>query len=62
MLYYKVKADADNKKRLDGSIYIANELYTPKEIEKLKLNKAFLQPVEVSKNRVYFFFGARFAN
>lgn len=29
MLYYKVKPDFDQKKRRDGSILVANELYTP---------------------------------
>ena len=35
MLYYKVKKDADQKRRKDGSIYIEDELYTQKEAEKL---------------------------
>lgn len=33
MLYYRVKPEADQKRRNDGSIYIANELYTPTEAE-----------------------------
>lgn len=50
MLYYKVKPDFDQKKRRDGSILVANELYTPREKERFNiLDKA-----------VYFFFGARF--
>ena len=61
MKYYKVKPEADNKRRSDGSIYVANELYTEKEAEKFKLNKAFLDVVEVSKRNVYWFFGARFS-
>ena len=61
MKYYKVKPEADNKRRSDGSIYVANELYTEKEAEKFKLNKAFLDVVEVSKKSVYWFFGARFS-
>ena len=61
MQYYKVKPEADNKRRSDGSIYVANELYTEKEAEKFKLNKAFLDVVEVSKRSVYWFFGARFS-
>lgn len=61
MKYYKVKPEADNKRRSDGSIYVANELYTEKETEKLNLNKAFLEVVEVSKKSVYWFFGARFS-
>lgn len=61
MKYYKVKPEADNRRRSDGSIYVANELYTEKEAEKFKLNKAFLDVVEVSKRSVYWFFGARFS-
>lgn len=61
MKYYKVKPEADNKRRSNGSIYVANELYTEKEAEKFKLNKAFLDVVEVSKRSVYWFFGARFS-
>lgn len=61
MKYYKVKSEADNKRRNDGSIYVANELYTEREKEKLNLNEAFLEVVEVSKKSIYWFFGARFA-
>lgn len=55
-LYYKVKPQYDQKKRSDGSIYIANELYTEKEVEKLHVK--CLLPVMV--NRDYWCFGARF--
>ena len=59
MLYYKVKPQYDNycknPKIHDGNIYVANELYTEKEVQKQNLNRNFLEPVEVS------FFGARFA-
>jgi hypothetical protein len=60
MLYYKVKKEADQKRRNDGTIYIANELYTKKETEKLQLNINFMELVNVNKNSTYFFFGARF--
>ena len=60
MKYYKVKKEADQKRRKDGSIYISNELYTKKEAEKLNLNTDFMQLVNVNKNSTYFFFGARF--
>jgi len=36
MKYYKVKKEADQKRRKDGSIYIAEELYTEKEVEKFE--------------------------
>ena len=35
MKYYKVKPEYDNKRRSDNNIYIANELYTEKEAEKI---------------------------
>ena len=60
MKYYKVKKEADQKRRKDGSIYIAEELYTEKEAEKLNLNTDFMQLINVNKNSTYFFFGARF--
>ena len=64
MLYYRVKPQYDNycknPKIHDGNIYVANELYTEKEVQKQNLNRSFLEPVEVSK-KVYWFFGARFA-
>lgn len=60
MKYYKVKPEADNKKRLDGDIYVANELYTPAEAKRYNLNMDYVDAVEVSKRRVYWFFGARF--
>ena len=62
MEYYKVKKDADQKRRKDGSIYIEDELYTKKEAEKLQLNFNFMNLVNVKKNSTHFFFGARFEN
>ena len=60
MKYYKVKTEADNKKRPDGSIYVADELYTPAEAKRYKLNMDYMDAVEVSKRCVYWCFGARF--
>lgn len=62
MKYYKVKPEADNRRRKDGNIYVANELYTERETKKLNLNKHFLEIVEIPKNATYWFFGARFSN
>ena len=69
MLYYKVKPENDNKRRfkfkrgggliLDG-IFIENELYTANEIKKYPGAVAFCDRVEIPKNKIYFFFGARF--
>ena len=60
MKYYKVKTEADNKKRPDGNIYVADELYTPAEAKRYKLNMNYMDVVEVSKRCIYWCFGARF--
>lgn len=60
MLYWKVKPECDNKRRADGSVLVANELYTTKEKEKFHISENALVPVEISKRCIYFFFGARF--
>lgn len=62
MLFYKVKSEADNKARKDGSIYIANELYTENEALKYDINKNYCYIVNVSKKSTYWLFGARFAS
>ena len=61
MTYLKVKASADNKRRQDGNIYVANELYTLKEVERFHINPAFCDKVEISQRKTFWFFGARFA-
>jgi len=64
------------KARRNGKLYIdrfliANELYTPAEYHKLlkgadfrgcgiKDNTIIFEKIEASKNKTYFFFGARF--
>jgi hypothetical protein len=73
MKYYRVKPEYDNLRKYNGKkvlfdgIWIASELYTQKELE--KLTKAgftvlykYFDPVEISKKQTYFFFGARFSN
>ena len=69
MEYYKVLPQYDNKKRYrwnngqripDGSILVANELYTPYEFAKLANCPAWFEKVNISKRNIYFFFGARF--
>ena len=66
MKYYKVNPRYDGKNRKphvnDGSIYIANELYTLREVQKLKLNLTFMEEKEIHPKNVYWFFGARFEN
>ena len=63
MKYYRVLPLYDqrlkNPKSRDGDIYIANELYTTREIEKQRLNVACMELVDIPK--IYWFFGARFA-
>ena len=74
MIFYKVKPAFDNwrySKNFD--ILIGNELYTEKELEKLKqkyfhcystvynFDKIF-DKVEIKKNKTHWFFGARFEN
>ena len=61
MKYYKVKPEYDNKRRNDNNIYVANELYTEKEVEKYHINKSYCDIVNIPKNETYFFFGVRFA-
>ena len=61
MKYFKVKKESDQRSRIDGSILIANELYTEKELKKYKINPVNVVPVEIPKTKVYFCFGARFA-
>lgn len=60
MHYYRVKPEFDQKQRRDGSILIANELYTGKEVEQHSINPGRLSPVNIPKSKVYFCFGARF--
>ena len=70
MKYYRVKPQYDNKVRykwnnhgqgVPDSILIANELYTPKEFERLANCPAWFELVEIPKSNIYFCFGAWFA-
>lgn len=75
MIYYKVKPEHDSKTKYiyfekggfsyqikpDG-ILVGNELYTPKEREKIANTDKYFEKVEVSKRKTYWFFGARFEN
>lgn len=60
MKYYKVKKEYDNTRKNNKDIYIANELYTQKEVDRERLNTSYMDTVEINKNRTYFLFGARF--
>lgn len=62
MKYYKVKPEHDNRRKPSKTgyeIYIGNELYTEKEVERQGLNKDYLQEIEIPKTQIYWFFGAR---
>lgn len=72
MKYYKVKKEYDNLQRYNGKtvnfdgVWVANELYTKKELKKLAngglyINLKYFDVVEINKNKTYWFFGARFA-
>ena len=66
MTYYRVKPEFDqcykNPKVHDGNIFIANELYTPAERNKMPhISDKVFDEVEISSRKTYWFFGARFA-
>ena len=68
MIYYKVPLELDGKQIYTSAgksktIYmplVAHELFTEKECERYSLPKAKLTKIEIPKNRIYWFFGARF--
>jgi hypothetical protein len=68
MKYYKIKQIADQLPlyKKSGWFLIANELWTEKEFNKITLSDSnknkfdYVEQIEISKNKTYFFFGARF--
>jgi hypothetical protein len=65
MKYYRVKPEADQRKQYNNrgeyaGFYIGNELYTEREAARQHLNPAFMEPVEISKKKIFWSFGARF--
>ena len=63
MKYYKVNPKYDCKyKNPRGDIYIANELYTAREVQSQNLNLAYMEEKEIYPKNTYRFFGARFEN
>ena len=52
MKYYKVKPQYDGKSKrsrgYEDGIYIANELYTEREVQRQNLNRTFLEEKEIS--------------
>ena len=63
MLYYRTKRSANNKPMYRGkgrkaneeawSIYIADELFTEKEVVKMNLNRDYLEPVEIKQTQTH---------
>ena len=66
MKYYKVPQRLDGKQAYNGrgayTPLVGGELFTEKECARIGLNKALCTPVEVSRKKIYFCFGARFEN
>jgi len=62
MKFYKVKKTADNKQLPKRLIYVKDELFTEKEVERWNVNTAYCDIVLVPKNKTYWLFGARFEN
>lgn len=61
MKYYKVNENgADKYMHKSRMTLVYNELYTEKEKERYNIPEAFVDVVNVSKNNIYWFFGARF--
>ena len=58
MVYYRSTEYRGNFPKIYA--IVKDELFTKKEVEKYKIPAKILVPVEISKKRVYFFFGARF--
>jgi hypothetical protein len=58
MLYYKA---TQYNNGYGKNLVVNNELLTPKEFNKHNdKNKALFVPVQINKNKIYWFFGARF--
>lgn len=72
MIYYRVKPEYNDKpiyKRSkqgnycvpSGRYFVGNELFTPKEREKIAATGVVFDRVEISRKRVGWLFGARFS-
>lgn len=68
MKYFKVPANLDGRAVISKGLYcgkierflIENELYTAKELEKYGMTETGFIPVDISKSRIFWNFGARF--
>lgn len=66
MTYYRIKRDLTDvylRKIENYCSFVKDELYTLKEVERLGINPEWsnLETVEVSRKKIHFAFGARFA-
>lgn len=59
MTFYKVLPKYDGIYNSKIWSYVQNELFTEKEVERLNLNKKFMEKVEIKKQNTYWSFGAR---
>ena len=70
MLYYRVLPQYDQKPMFRYkcgrpeyfSIYVRHELFTPAEVRRLKLNRKYMEEVDANPKKIWFCFGARFAD
>ena len=70
MRFYRVKIDGKIFRLTAYMQTIRNELFTEKEVEKYskpdkhgyRMKLEWLEPVEVSRNKTHWLFGARFAD
>ena len=70
MKFYRVKVGGKIFRRATYMETVVNELFTPKEVEKYskpdkygcKMRLDWLEPVEISRNKTHWLFGARFAD
>lgn len=70
MKFYRVKIEGKIFRRAAYMQTIRNELFTEKEVEKYskpdkhgyRMKLEWLEPVEVSRNKTHWLFGARFAD
>lgn len=62
MTYYKTPELLDQKRFGNGYFYIAGELFTEKQANRIGANISILDKVEISQRKTYWFFGARFEN
>lgn len=61
MQYFKVKEEYDQYSKTKLPILVKDELLTKKEMEKYNVPEKAVDPIEVSQKRIYWCFGARFA-